>query len=279
MGTMVGTVTTLWRYPVKSLLGEEVPDIAADARGLTGDRALALVHETTGHVASAKNPRLWRDLLKLRAEIIDGAVRITLPSGRTVRSTDAHVDKTLSAHLGQPVTLTDTPPEKATLERSQPEEVLAAGEAAEVGNETLEIASQAPPGTFFDYAPLHLITRATLDRITELGPRATTVEAERYRPNIVIRTEAAGFVENDWPGHELRIGDELTLRIVARTPRCAVPTLEHGRLPRDPDALRVPARHNRVVPLEGMGPQPCAGVYAQVVRPGRIRQGDAVRVV
>ncbi|MEU3541056.1 MOSC domain-containing protein [Streptomyces paromomycinus] len=279
MGTMVGTVTTLWRYPVKSLLGEEVPDAVADARGLAGDRALALVHQTSGQVASAKNPRLWRDLLKLRAEIIDGAVRITLPSGRTVRSTDPHVHRTLTAHLGQPVTLADTPPEKATLERSRPEEVLAAGAAAEVAHETLAIASQAPPGTFFDYAPLHLITRATLDRITELGPRATTVEAERYRPNVVIRTEAAGFVENDWPGRELRIGDELTLRVVARTPRCAVPTLEHGRLPRDPDALRVPARHNRVVPMEEMGPQPCAGVYAQVVRPGRIRQGDAVRLV
>ncbi|MFF3271876.1 MOSC domain-containing protein [Streptomyces chrestomyceticus] len=279
MGTMVGTVTTLWRYPVKSLLGEEVPDISADARGLAGDRALALVHQTSGQVASAKNPRLWRDLLKLRAEIIDGAVRITLPSGRTVRSTDPHVHRTLTAHLGQPVTLADTPPEKATLERSRPEEVLAAGAAAEVPHETLEIASQAPPGTFFDFAPLHLITRATLDRITELGPRATTVEAERYRPNVVIRTEAAGFVENDWPGRDLRIGDELTLRVVARTPRCAVPTLEHGRLPRDPDALRVPARHNRVVPMEEMGPQPCAGVYAQVVRPGRIRQGDAVRLV
>ncbi|MEU5586707.1 MOSC domain-containing protein [Streptomyces chrestomyceticus] len=279
MGTMVGTVTTLWRYPVKSLLGEEVPDISADARGLAGDRALALVHQTSGQVASAKNPRLWRDLLKLRAEIIDGAVRITLPSGRTVRSTDPHVHRTLTAHLGQPVTLADAPPEKATLERSRPEEVLAAGAAAEVPHETLEIASQAPPGTFFDFAPLHLITRATLDRITELGPRATTVEAERYRPNVVIRTEAAGFVENDWPGRDLRIGDELTLRVVARTPRCAVPTLEHGRLPRDPDALRVPARHNRVVPMEEMGPQPCAGVYAQVVRPGRIRQGDAVRLV
>ncbi|MFH8344995.1 MOSC domain-containing protein [Streptomyces sp. NPDC018045] len=278
MGTMVGTVTTLWRYPVKSLLGEEVPDATADARGLAGDRALALVHQTSGQVASAKNPRLWRDLLKLRAEIIDGAVRITLPSGRTVRSTDAHVDRTLSAHLGQPVTLTGTRPDGATLERSHPEEVLDAGTDARVDHDTLEIGAQAPPGTFFDYAPLHLITRATLDRITELGPRATTVEAERYRPNIVIRTEAAGFVENDWPGRELRIGDDLTLRIVARTPRCAVPTLEHGRLPRDPDALRVPARHNRVVPREGMGPQPCAGVYAQVVRPGRIRQGDAVRL-
>ncbi|WP_204335204.1 MULTISPECIES: MOSC domain-containing protein [Micromonospora] len=57
--------------------------------------------------------------------------------------------------------------------------------------------------------------------------------------------------------------------------RCAVPTLAHGSLPRDPDAPRVPARLNRVVPLPGLSAQPCVGAYAQVVRPGRVRVGDA----
>jgi MOSC domain-containing protein YiiM len=55
-----------------------------------------------------------------------------------------------------------------------------------------------------------------------------------------------------------------------------VPTLAHGTLPRDPDALRVLARHNRVEPLGSADPEPCAGVYAEVLRPGRIRTGDAV---
>jgi uncharacterized protein len=59
------------------------------------------------------------------------------------------------------------------------------------------------------------------------------------------------------------------VRVIARTPRCAVPTLAHGALPRDTEALRV---------LAGLDPEPCAGVYAEVLHPGRIRVGDAVRV-
>ena len=67
------------------------------------------------------------------------------------------------------------------------------------------------------------------------------------------------------------------IRVIARTPRCAIPTLEHGVLPRDTDALRVPAVHNRISAMADFAPQPCAGVYAQVLTPGRIRLGDVAR--
>ncbi|MER5927440.1 MOSC domain-containing protein [Streptomyces mirabilis] len=111
-------------------------------------------------------------------------------------------------------------------------------------------------------------------------PPTGTAEVERYRPTIAIRISlAAGFAENDWTGRALRIGADLTLRVIARTPRCAVPTLAHGALPRDAAALRVLAGHNRVIPLESMEPQPCAGVYAQVLSPGPIQLGDPVRWV
>jgi hypothetical protein len=93
----------------------------------------------------------------------------------------------------------------------------------------------------------------------------------------VIRTGAPGFAENDWAGRDLRIGPDLVIRVIARTPRCAIPTLEHGELPRDSDALRVPAAHNRVSAMADFGPQPCAGVYAQVLSPGRVRVGDIAR--
>jgi uncharacterized protein len=69
------------------------------------------------------------------------------------------------------------------------------------------------------------------------------------------------------------------LRVIALTPRCAVPTLAHGDLPRDAEALRVLSRHNRVRPLPDSDPEPCAGVYAEVLHPGRIRTGDQVRCV
>jgi uncharacterized protein YcbX len=274
---MLGTVTTLRRYPVKSMLGEDIGASDVSWTGLAWDRRLAVVSRRTGKVASAKYPRLWRDLLTLSAEALDEDVRITLPDGKTVCGTDADIDEVLSALLNEPVTLTADPPPGASLDRAVPEAVLRDGIKAQVPAEVIEIGAGAPPGTFVDFAPLHLLTTATLDRIAEFSPYRR-VHLERYRPNLVIGTELGGFAENDWLGEDLRVGDDLVLRVIARTPRCAVPTLAHGDLPRDAEALRVLARHNRVTPLAGLGPEPCAGVYAEVLHPGRIRVGDAVRV-
>lgn len=273
---MLGTVTVLRRYPVKSMLGEDLGASDVSWTGLARDRRLAVVSRRTGKVASAKYPRLWRDLLTLSAEALDEDVRITLPDGKTVRSTDAGVDEVLSGLLNEPVTVTSTPPPGASLDRAVPEAVLRDGIRAQVPAELIEIGAGAPPGTFVDFAPLHLLTTATLDRIAELSPYRRA-HLERYRPNVVIRSQADGFTENDWLGRDLRVGDDLVLRVIARTPRCAVPTLAHGTLPRDAEALRVLARHNRVTPLTGLNPEPCAGVYAEVLHPGRIRIGDAVR--
>src|SRR4029077_11261931 len=275
---MLGTVTVLRRYPVKSMLGEDLDAAEVSRSGLARDRRLAVVSRRTGKVASAKYPRLWRDMLTLSAEALDDApARIPLPDGKTVTSTDPGVDEILSGLLGQPVTLTGTPPDGATLDRAVPEAGLRDGIKAEVPATLIELGAAAPPGTFVDFAPLHLLTTATLDRIAELSPYRR-VRLERYRPNVVIRTDADGFTENDWLGRDLHVGDELVLRVIARTPRCAVPTLAHGDLPRDAEALRVLARHNRIRPLPDSSPEPCAGVYAEVLRPGRIRTGDRVRL-
>jgi uncharacterized protein YcbX len=278
---MLGTVTRLRRYPVKSMLGEDLDAGDVSRAGLAGDRRLAVISRRTGKVASAKYPRLWRDLLTVSAEALDGAghgvaALITLPDGKTIASTDADVDDVLSRLLNEPVTLTSVPPPGASLDRAVPEAVLRDGITAPVEAKLIEIGAGAPPGTFVDFAPLHLLTSATLDRIAGLSPYRRA-HLERYRPNVVIGTAAAGFTENDWLGRDLRVGEELVLRVIARTPRCAVPALAHGGLPRDSEALRVLARHNRVSPLPETDPEPCAGVYAEVLRPGRISTGDPVR--
>jgi uncharacterized protein len=248
---------TLRRYPVKSMLGEEVAESEMTARGLAGDRVRAVLDVATGKIASAKNPRLWRGLLT-----IEGA---SVPD-----------DAELSRLLGREVRLIDAPPEGAEFERSVPERVLAEGVEAEVPHTVSTLGAASPAGTFFDFAPVHLITTSAVRRIGELSPRGH-VEALRYRPNLVIGTDAEGFPENDWIGRELHVGDDVVLEVVVASPRCAVPTLAHGPLGRDADALRTVARHNRV-PVFDLGPQPCAGVYARVARPGRIRKGDPVRL-
>src|SRR5438105_6780553 len=107
-----GSVVSIWRYPVKSMMGEELDASQVTERGLIADRAYALVDRSDGKVASAKNPRKW-PLFDFRATLSDrpkpgtGAppVRITLPDGTMVNSDQADVNQILSNVLKRDVTL------------------------------------------------------------------------------------------------------------------------------------------------------------------------------
>jgi hypothetical protein len=275
----VGRVAELWRYPVKSTLGERVAAVNAGEAGFSGDRGFGIVDAATGLVASAKRPQRWARLLQLRSELVDpGVVGVHLPDGRRLLLSDAGTDGALSAFLGRDVELRAKAEQGASLERSDPDEVLAAGQDAEVGFTMLELGAGAPSGTFFDFSPLQLVTTAALRRVGALHPLGR-VDAARYRPNFVIDTVAGleGFVENDWAGHQLRIGPDVVVDVLVPSPRCAIPTLRHGDLPPDPDALRTVRDHNFVpVPIEGFGSAPCLGAHATVVTGGRVSVGDEV---
>ncbi|UXA09409.1 MOSC domain-containing protein [Mycobacterium sp. SMC-2] len=263
-------VQSLLRYPVKSMLGERVPSMFVDEHGAEGDRRLALLDASTGHVASAKNPRLWRGLLKCTANKDADGVNIGLPDGTSLAADDPGIDDVLSRLLGRAVRLVAQRPDGATLVRPDPEQLLELGLDAEVNGRILEIAQATPGDSFTDEAPLHTITTATLGHIG--------VEALRYRPNVVIATPPGcpPYVENDWVGKELAVGDA-RVRVLTATSRCVVPTLEHGPLPRAPQALRTPAAENRWN-TGGHGAQPCAGAYLAVVAEGIIRVGDRVTI-
>lgn len=279
-----GTVSGLWRYPVKSMRGEGLDAAAAGERGLRGDRAYAILDCATGKVASAKHPRLWGRLLACHASIAvdDPAapppVRITLPDGRVVSANQGDCDAVLSAALGRAVTLSAQPPAGAEIERDTPDvEGLPRRGTFSSG----AIGLGAPPGTFFDYAPLHLLTTASLDRLRALHPEGQ-IEAQRFRPNLLIAPPdgVEGFVENAWVGHTLLIGTQVRLRLTDPAPRCVVPTLAQDNLPQDMEILRTIVRHNwSPVPALGGQAQPGLGVYAVVERGGIIRRGDAVRLV
>ena len=269
-GAVPMRVQALLRYPVKSMLGETLECLPVDEHGAEGDRRLALLDGETGHVASAKNPRLWRDLLTCTAHADAQGVRIRLPDGTDVAADDPGVDELISRLTGRRVRLVTQRPDGATLVRPDPEQLLELGLDAEVGGRILRIAAATPGESFTDEAPLHAITTATLEHIG--------VEALRYRPNMVITTppDYPPYAENDWVGDVITIG-EARLRVLTATSRCVVPTLEHGPLPRAPQALRIPAAENRL-DTGGHGKQPCAGAYLAVVTKGVIRVGDPVTV-
>jgi len=264
------SVVSLWRYPVKSMMGEELNATDVTQRGLLGDRAYALVDPSNGKVASAKNPRKWGKLFDFRAAFVEPPrtgekpppVRITLPNGTIVTSEQGNLNQVLSNVLGREVTLGTTAPETPSLEEYWPDmDGLA-------HRETITDESM-PAGTFFDLAVIHVLTTATIDRLRELYPQGR-FEVRRFRPNIVVEPASGekSFVENAWIGHVLAIGDEVRLSITGPCPRCVMTTLPQGDLPRDPGILRTAAQHNQVN----------VGVYAAVLRGGTIRRGDPVKL-
>jgi uncharacterized protein YcbX len=269
-----GSVTSLWRYPVKSMLGDVFDAIEVTERGLLGDRAYALVDNADGKAATAKNPRKWPTLFGFRAAFTTEpsrsgpsvpSVRITLPDGTTVTSEQPDVNEVLSKALGRRVTLKAAG--RAQSEPVNAEEYWPDMEGLEHRDTVTDFA--LPDGTFFDCAMVHLLTTATLDRLHELYPQGR-FEVPRFRPNIVVAPASGekGFVENAWVGHTLALGDSVRLNITGPCVRCVMTTLAQGDLPRDPGILRTAAQHNKV----------SLGVYAAVTCGGTIRHGDAVRI-
>jgi uncharacterized protein len=268
-----GSVVGLRRYPVKSMMGEELNAVEVSEVGLLGDRAYAIVDLSDGKIASAKNPRKWPDLFCFRAAFVDppqsGAkvppVRITLPDGAVVTSDQAEISEILSRALSRKVTF-----DSAML--SRPGGSIANAEEYWLDMEGLEHRDTVtdfalPEGTFFDTAVVHLLTTATLDRLRDLYPQGR-FEAHRFRPNIVVQTENGGgeFVENAWIGKVLAIGDTVRLSVTGPCPRCVMTTLPQADLPKDVGILRAAAQHN----------QANVGIYASVIRGGKVRRGDSV---
>ena len=97
----VGSVATLWRFPVKSMAGEQLQDAQVTERGVLGDRAYALIDKDTGKVVSAKSVRLFPNLLNCKAAFVEPPrrggdlppVQILLPDSTTVRSDSGEVDR------------------------------------------------------------------------------------------------------------------------------------------------------------------------------------------
>jgi uncharacterized protein YcbX len=139
----------------------------------------------------------------------------------------------------------------------------------------IPLSGAAPPGTFFDYACVHLIATSTIQHLQSAYPQGN-FDIRRFRPNIVVQTDAEAFVENSWAGRTIAIGEEVVLRGSIPCPRCVNTTLPQPSLPHDSGILRTIAQYNRV-DLGDFGKLPCAGVYADVVKTGRIRPGDALR--
>lgn len=273
----LGTVSGLFRYPVKSLRGEELSAVDVQSSGFAGDRVWAFRDVQRNQITSAKrSPLLLQISSKLRH---DGHADLSLPSGEAVATDAPECAAIVSSFIGRPQVLFGLRPATDTAHFARAPVAMENFEAdiREVlglqADESLPDFSKFPaeilmnatvPGTYFDAAPIHIILQSELERLQDNLP-ATQVDAMRFRPNIVLNDRDTPLSSNDLIGATVRTGAAV-MRIEYPTPRCAMTTHAQNTLPKAPQIMRALVRdwkHN-------------FGLYASVLQGGQIAMGDPV---
>ena len=281
---IVGHVKALYRFPVKSMVGEHLERIDVGVSGLPGDRAWAVRNLEAGEQQGARQlPGLLRVTASLQGEE-DGTPRLTFPDGMRLKASSPDASQRLSELIGKGLRLVPLEPasnrahyQKAS--RRLDAKALRREMGVEDGDLPPDLSSlglqkllelgvyTTPPGTYFDAYPIHLMTTSSLQHVARQAGRSS-LNPLRYRPNILIDTGSArGLLEPGWLRATLRIG---ACRLFVETPtiRCAIP----GR------AQALPGVHadKSVIGAVAQHADRHLGVYARVTSPGVIRVGDPV---
>lgn len=274
----IGVVKELFRYPVKSMLGERLREVEIGAQGVIGDRAYAL-REANGRVVTAKK---WANLLEFHARY-DGPstpgalapLSITLPDGRTIQAQDPDASAVLSTVLGRPVMLEraqSNQRSRAEIDPARvfgdvPVETVLPGQTAT----TLPDSFPLPPGTFFDSASIHVLASGTLAHLRTLIGNDAQLDPRRFRPNIVVETVPGeeGFLEDAWLEGTLEVGRSVRIGQLRPALRCVMTTHRQAELVRDLRILRTAAQHHHTQ----------VGVFAAIDAPGIVGIGDLVMLM
>lgn len=242
----------LSRYPVKSFQGEVLDAVELDAGGMPGDRRWALLDPSTGKTLTAKRePRLLDASARTAA---DGSVVVTLPDGAEHDATDPALAAAAARWLDRDVVVANAADGAAVFEYNLSSE----------DEESPLMDIPCPPGTFLDFAAVHVLTTASLRAVAALYPEGRW-EPPRFRPTILVESDEEGFVEDAWVGHDLVVGGAV-LQPFMPTIRCTMTTRAQLDLPRDLDIAKTLNREHGG----------SLGVYCTVVVPGPIAKGDTL---
>ena len=282
----VGTVQSIWRYPVKGMAGEPLTQCRIGAGGLKGDRIWAVQDHQRQEIQSCK---FRPELLLCQAQCClnsaaepTGQVEITLPDNTSIHSDDPRVHSLVSELIGHNSRLCSLQPLnqneqfyrrykkddhtwleelRATFTREEGEPMPDLDNLPQTMQDYVSI-----PGTFFLVSHFHVLTTASLAYMQSLQGESDWA-VERFRPNLVIETEpdCKGLIEQDWVGHTLRIG-ALEIDCDSPAPRCGAVTRPQKYLPKDNGVLRSIVKHA----------DQNLGVYGAIRGEGLIQQGDEV---
>ena len=276
----VGEVAALFRYPVKSMLGEALETARLGPDGIPGDRAWGLRDEARGDFFVGKRVA---GVMGCRATYPGGfspgdVPEIRLPDGEAFQADAPNAGDRLSAYLEREVRLLPASAADGSNSPSDPipEAEMRAMLAREADEPLPDFSTPSPEqiavanraGPLFDAFPLLLLSDRSMQTIAASDPDLV-VDARRFRPNVLIdSSDAYAYPEQHWIGRRLRIG-EAVVRVHSRCVRCAMVTHGFADLPRSPEIMRSLVRHN-----DGN-----LGVYGIVERGGVVRRGDVLQLL
>ena len=259
--SIVGKVESLWRYPVKSMRGEELEEAFAGYPGVYGDRLFAFKSWASPKGFPYFTAREQRRLLQYRPHF-----RYPDKAARPVNLTEA--DKMgagpLSADISELMIDIETP-EGKMLAIDDP--VLIEMLRSEV-DEKHQLTLMRSHRAMTDCRPVSIFSLQSARQLAE--ETGVPIDKRRFRANVYVDlTSGGGFAENDFVGRSLRIGPKVVVRILERDARCVMITLDPDTTERTPEILKKVAQAH-----EGM-----AGVYGAVMVEGMLHKGDSIEVL
>jgi len=258
---VIGTVESLWRYPVKSMRGEELEEMFAGYAGVYGDRVFAFTSSLSPKGFPFFTGRDQRQMIRYHARF-----RNPEKAARPINLAEAESSgaNPVSANASELMIEVETPDGK-TIAIDDP--ALIDNLRANIdGKHELKLLRSDKAMT--DCRPLSIFALQSAKKLGE--ETGVKVDKRRFRANVYLDlTSSDGFVENQFVGKTLRIGSKVVVSVLERDPRCMMITLDPDTAEKTPAILKQVAQAH-----EGM-----AGVYGAVLMEGMIRKGDSVELI
>ena len=259
--SVIGKVDSVWRYPVKSMRGEELDEAFAGFSGIYGDRLFAFRSAASPKGFPYLTAREQRRLLQYRPHFHypDKAARpINLMEAESMGANP------VSADPSELLVDVETPSGK-TLAVDDPALIEILGADIDQKHQLTLMRSER---ALTDCRPVSIFSLQSARQLAE--ETGTPIDKRRFRANVYVDlTSAEGFAENEFVGRSLRIGTKVVVTILERDARCVMITLDPDTGEKTPAILKKVAQAH-----EGM-----AGVYGAVMVEGMLHKGDSVEVL
>jgi len=261
--SVVGRVESVWRYPVKSMRGESLPEIFAGFSGVYGDRLFAFKSSAAPVGFPYLTGREWHEMLRYRPRFRHPE-KAAKPANLAEAEALLSILNPVAADSGD-LALDIETPSGEVLAIDDPALLREISERAGKGQSLSLVRSER---AMTDCLPISLFSLQTAQQLGEEVGAA--LDIRRFRANLYLDLDGAGgFSENDYVGRKLRIGPKVMVFVQERDPRCQMITLDPDTAAPNPEILRKVAR----------GHDGTAGVYGAVLAEGMIRAGDSLEII